>query len=162
MTQLLQDAPLPVLSLDSSGSPEPYWICRFRLARDVMSEIVEGTLSAPPPNYKKVLGLDRLMRDFKIPSELDQPVLDIDEHCSPSTYMTLCGMQLTRALSKVCGIFIKIAANCSFSDDVYTSQCLQSGFTRSSRKPTRMCLCSISSGCLSKRFMAHKDTPRDI
>lgn len=99
MLKQIQDCPFPILSPDEPDSPECSRICRFRLVRDVMSEIVEVTLSAPPPNYKKVLGLDRLLRDFKIPSELDQPVLEIDNNCSPSTYMKLCGIQLTRALS---------------------------------------------------------------
>ncbi|KAG7097069.1 hypothetical protein E1B28_004456 [Marasmius oreades] len=89
------DEEVPV---DQDGKPlVGFYQWKYEFCRDILSQVIELTLTAEPPNYQTVLDLDRKVREKTLPSHLNMFMNPGDEHCTPSTYMRGCLLGQFRA-----------------------------------------------------------------
>jgi hypothetical protein len=70
---------------------------KYSFARDIMSVILEKTVTAVPPTYETILDLDRLVREKSLPAHLNV-FAGPEESGGPSKYMRHCFLGILRAI----------------------------------------------------------------
>lgn len=70
---------------------------KYSFARDIMSVILEKTVTAVPPTYETILELDRLVREKSLPAHLNV-FAGPEESGGPSKYMRHCFLGILRAI----------------------------------------------------------------
>lgn len=63
---------------------------KYEFSRDILSVVLEKTLSAKAPTYETILELDRRVRQKTLPPHLNSFMNLEDENCTPSVYMPRC------------------------------------------------------------------------
>jgi hypothetical protein len=78
-------------TVDEEGKPQVgYFQWKYEFARDILSQVLELTLTAEPPSYQVILDLDRKVREKTLPPHLNVFMSAEDEHCTPAAYMRRC------------------------------------------------------------------------
>ncbi|KAF9263504.1 hypothetical protein L218DRAFT_927132 [Marasmius fiardii PR-910] len=86
--------------MDQDGNPlVGFYQWKYEFCRDILTQVIELTLTAEPPDYQTVLDLDRKVREKTLPPHLNMFMNPGDEHCTPSTYMRGCLLGQFRAIS---------------------------------------------------------------
>ncbi|KAF5393704.1 hypothetical protein D9757_000116 [Collybiopsis confluens] len=77
--------------VDEEGNSQiGYFQWKYEFCRDILSQVLELTLTAEPPSYQTVLDLDRKVREKTLPPYLNVFMNPEDEHFTPSAYMRRC------------------------------------------------------------------------
>ncbi len=72
---------------------------KYEFCRDVVTQVLESTLTAEPPKYQTILDLDRKVREKVLPPHLNVFMSAEDEHCTPAAYMRRCILGQYRSIS---------------------------------------------------------------
>ncbi|KAJ3776587.1 fungal-specific transcription factor domain-containing protein [Lentinula raphanica] len=86
--------------LDEEGNPQMgYFHWKYEFCRDILSQVLELTLTAEPPSYQTILDLDRKIREKTLPPHLNVFLSAEDEHCTPAEYMRRCNLGQYRSVT---------------------------------------------------------------
>lgn len=108
--------------------PDYRW--KYEFIKDIISSVLEQTLTAEAPQYRTILELDRKIREKALPPHLNVFMSPEEEHFTPSVYMRGCILGQFRAVSEY----------------IFPSSMLGSSLTPPSK------LCCISTGAGSPRL----------
>lgn len=72
---------------------------KYEFVRDIMSLILEQTVTAEPPTYETILDLDRRVREKFLPAHLNV-FMNTEQVCTPSAYMGHCLLGQYRAFGE--------------------------------------------------------------
>ncbi|KAH6915006.1 fungal-specific transcription factor domain-containing protein, partial [Coprinopsis sp. MPI-PUGE-AT-0042] len=92
------DCQFPADDQDQVDASLGYCEWKYSFARDIMSVILEKTVTAVPPTYETILDLDRLVREKALPAHLNV-FAGPEESGGPSKYMRHCFLGVLRAIA---------------------------------------------------------------
>lgn len=94
---------------------------KYEYTRDILTCILEQTLSAEAPKYETILELDRKVREKPLPPHLNVFMTADEEECTPSVYMRRCLLGQYRSVSEYLEIFAYLSGNLILSQHCSTS-----------------------------------------
>ncbi|KIY46632.1 hypothetical protein FISHEDRAFT_75449 [Fistulina hepatica ATCC 64428] len=88
------------VGVDEDGQPKVgYTRWRNEFVRDILSVVIENTLTAAPPSYDTILELDRKVREKSLPPHLNVFLNAQDQSFTPGTYMRGCVLGQYRSVA---------------------------------------------------------------
>ncbi|KAJ3573873.1 hypothetical protein NP233_g2152 [Leucocoprinus birnbaumii] len=87
-------------TLDENGNPLiGYYRWKYEFVKEILSDVIEKSLTAEAPQYRTILDLDRKLREKKLPPHLNVFMSPEEEHFTPSVYMRGCILGQFRAIT---------------------------------------------------------------
>jgi hypothetical protein len=80
---------------------------KYEFIKDIVSTILEQTLTAEAPQYRTILELDRKIREKVLPPHLNVFMNPEEERFTPSVYMRSCILGQLRAVSGCLSLFLR-------------------------------------------------------
>jgi hypothetical protein len=75
---------------------------KYEFVKEILSVVLEQSLTAEAPQYRTILELDRKLREKRLPPHLNVFMSPEEERFTPSVYMRGCILGQYRAVSKYC------------------------------------------------------------
>lgn len=73
---------------------------KYEFVKEILSSVLEESLTAEAPQYRTILELDRKVREKKLPPHLNVIMSPEEEHFTPLVYMRSCILGQYRAISE--------------------------------------------------------------
>ncbi|KAF9452456.1 hypothetical protein P691DRAFT_697077 [Macrolepiota fuliginosa MF-IS2] len=87
-------------TLDENGNTlSGYYRWKYEFCKDIISAVLEQTLTAQAPQYRTILELDRKVREKRLPPHLNVFMSPEEEHFTPSVYMRGCMLGQFRSVT---------------------------------------------------------------
>jgi hypothetical protein len=132
---------------------------KYEFVKDIVSDILEQTLTAEAPQYKTILDLDRKIREKVLPPHLNVFMNPEEERFTPSVYMRSCILGQFRAVSRCLFLFPRFAdfvSNFTYSFVVHPQKLVRPGNVGLSLQSIKESLCTIFLGSISMRIRRYQ------